>query len=152
MSGSFTHDDSLWPLLLIRLEGAISDPQLDAFFAHGHDTLLRGERYVSIFDLTRLHLPTPEQRQRLAHWTKEHESLLRESLLGSVFVLSSPFLRMMLSLLFHLAPTPAPYVVVPSVASGVVWAAARLDQAGLSEQAERIRRHYFPDSRTPQDG
>jgi hypothetical protein len=149
MSGSFTHDDSLWPLVLVRLEGAVSDQQLDEFFAHGHATLLRRERYVSIFDLSRVNLPSPEQRQRQARWLKEHESLLREFLLGTAFVLSSPFVRMVLSMLFHLAPSPAPYVVVPSVDSGVVWAAARLDQSGLSQHAERIRRHYFPGDRTP---
>jgi hypothetical protein len=148
MSGSFTHDDSHWPLLLIRLEGAVSDQQLDEFFAHGHTTLRRRERYVSIFDLSRMNLPSPEQRQRQARWAREHEPLLREFVLGTAFVVTSPFVRMTLSMLFHLAPTPAPYVVVPSVDSGIVWAAARLDQSGLSEQAERIRRHYFPSDRT----
>jgi len=149
MNGPFTHDDSLWPLVLVRLEGAVSDPQLDAFFAHGHATLLRRERYVSIFDLSRMSLPPPEQRQRLARWMKEHDPLLREFLLGTAFVLSSPFVRMALSLLFHLTPTSAPYVVVPTVDSGIVWAAARLDQSGLSEHAERVRRHYFPSDRAP---
>jgi len=149
MNGSFTHDASLWPLVLLRLEGTMSDQQLDAFFAHGHATLLRRERYVSIFDLSRLTLPSPEQRQQQARWMKEHESLLREFLLGTAFVVTSPFVRMTLSLLFHLTPTPAPYVVVPSVDSGIVWAAARLDQYGLSQHAERVRRHYFPSDRTP---
>jgi hypothetical protein len=149
MSVSFSYDDSLWPLLIIRLEGPMSDSQYEEFFAHGHSTLLRRERYVSIFDLSRMQLPTPEQRQRLAQWTKAHETLLRESLLGSAFVLSSPFVRMMLSLIFHIAPTPAPYVVVPTVLAGVPWAITRLEQSGFSAQAERIQRHYFPGGQAP---
>ena len=147
MRASFSHDDSLWPLLIVRLEGALSDAQYEEFFAHGHATLLRRERYVSIFDLSRLTLPTPEQRQRLARWTKAHEPLMRESLIGSALVLSSPFLRMMVSVLVHLAPTPAPYVVVPSELSAVPWVAARLEQAGFRAQAERVRLHYFPGER-----
>jgi hypothetical protein len=149
MSTPFSYDDSLWPLLLLRLEGAVSDRQYEEFFAHGHATLLRRERYVSIFDIRHLVLPTPEQRQQLATWTKEHEPLLRQYVLGSAFVVASPFLRMVLSLIFHVAPTAAPHVVVPTVDAGVAWALARLEQAGLSAQAARVRRHYFPGDRTP---
>jgi hypothetical protein len=52
-AGVFTYDDSLWPLLLIRLDGELSDQEFEKFFAHGHATLGRRERYVSIFDLSR---------------------------------------------------------------------------------------------------
>jgi len=61
MSGSFSYDDSRWPLLLIRLEGAVSDQQYEEFFAHG------------LFDVSRVQLPTSEQRQQLARWMKEHD-------------------------------------------------------------------------------
>ena len=82
-------------------------------------------------------------------WTKEHEPLLRECLLGSAFIISSPFLRLTLNLLFHLAPTPAPYVVVATVDAAVMWAVTRLKQTGFSEQAEHIRLRYFRDGQQP---
>lgn len=148
-AAAFTYDESFWPLLLVRLEGAVSDQEYAKFFAHGQATLRRRERYVSIFDMSRLELPTAEQRQRVALFTKEQAPLLREYVLGTAFVVSSPFLRMTLSVLFHLAPTPAPYVVVPTEALGVTWAIVRLQQSGFSAQAEHLRRHYCPEGQKP---
>jgi hypothetical protein len=144
-AGIFTYDDSLWPLLFIRLDGELPDGEFEKFFAHGHATLGRRERYVSIFDLSRTALPTSEQRRKQALWMKEHEAFLRDYLLGTAFIISSPFLRLTLSLLFHLTPSPAPYVVVPTEAEGVKWAVARLQQEGFSTQAEHIHLRYFPE-------
>jgi len=149
MSAAFTYDDSLWPLLLIHLEGELSDQEFEKFFAHGHATLGRRERYVSIFDLSRMALPSAEQRQKQATWMKEHQPFLREYVLGTAFVVTSPFLRLTLNLLFHVAPTPAPYIVVSTVDAGVAWAATRLQQSGFSAQAEHIRSHYFRDGQQP---
>ncbi len=140
---AFSYDDSHWPMLLVRLEGAPSDAQYAEFFAHGHATLLRRERYVSIFDFNHLTLPSPAQRQRQIQWAREHEALLREYVLGSAFVLSSPFVRTMMNLFFHFAPTPAPYVVVPTLRAGVSWAVERLELAGLSTQSRRIHQHFL---------
>ena len=148
-AGTFTYDDSFWPLLLIRLEGELSDQEFEKFFAHGHATLERRERYASLFDLSRMALPSAEQRQQLVTFSKEIEPLLREYLLGSAFVITSPFLRLTLSLVFHLARTTAPHVVVPTEASGVEWALTRLHQSGFSAQAGHIRLHYFPAGQKP---
>jgi hypothetical protein len=143
-AGAFTYDDSYWPLLLLRLEGKLSDQEFEKFFAHGHATLGRREQYVSVFDLSRTVLPSGEQRQKQILWMREHEPLLRDYLLGTAFVVSSPFLRVTLSLLFHVAPTPAPHVVVSTMDEGVAWAVARLSQSGFSAQAEHIRLRYVP--------
>lgn len=140
---AFSYDDSLWPLLIVRLEGAMTDALLTEFLDHGHATLLRHERYVSLFDMSQLLLPSAEQRQRQILWAREHEALMRTYTLGSAFVITSPFVRTMLNLFFHFAPTPAPYVVVPSLLSGVQWALARLEQEGLHAHAERVRHLYL---------
>ena len=118
-AGAFTYDDSYWPLLLLRLEGHLSDQEFEKFFAHGHATLERREQYVSVFDLSRTVLPSGEQRQKQTQWMREHEPFLREYLLGTAFVVST-------------------------VDEGVAWAVARLKQSGLSTQAEHIRHRYFP--------
>jgi hypothetical protein len=102
-------------------------------------TLERREQYVSVFDLRSTVLPSGEQRQKQTLWMREHEPFLREYLLGTAFGVSSPLLRLTLSLLFHIAPTPAPYVVVSTVDEGVTREVARLKQSGLSAQAEHIR-------------
>jgi hypothetical protein len=92
--------------------------------------------------MSRLATPTTEQRQRQAAWLQEHEALMRERLLGCALVITSPFIRLAVSVVLHLKPLPVPFVIVPDRVSGVRWVTGRLDEAGFHEQAERIRHHF----------
>jgi hypothetical protein len=141
MGASITFDDSLWPLLISRFRGTVTDAQYEEYLARGTAYLQRGEPYVSILDMGRLAMPTAVQRQRQAEWMMEHEVLMRERLLGGALIITSPFIRLAVSAILHIRPMPMPYVVVPDMASGMVWTQARLQEAGLSEAAGRIRQH-----------
>lgn len=136
---SITFDDSLWPLLLSRFEGAASDEQYEEYLARGTDYLLRGDRYVSVLDMVRLSVPTASQRHRQAEWLKRNEALLGQRFMGCALVITSPFVRVALSTVLHLRPLPSPYTVAANLGQGVTWATNLLEKEGFTEAAERIR-------------
>jgi hypothetical protein len=142
MSASITSDDSHWPLLISRFQGAATDEQYEEYLARGTAYLQRGELYVSIIDMGQLAMPTPSQRQRQTEWLKAHQVLMRERLLGCALIVPSPIIRLMLSAIFHIIPMPTPHVVIQDMAEGVKWATARLAEVGLEEAAERIRHDF----------
>jgi hypothetical protein len=139
---SITIDDSLWPLLIIRFEGEPSSPQFMEYLARVSDYLARPEQSVSILDASRVHTGTAEQRQLQVEWIRKNEALLRQRLLGSAHVITSPFIRLVTSLILHLQPLPAPYFVASSMNEAVAWAVERLEGAGLLVAAQRVRNHF----------
>jgi hypothetical protein len=140
MLASTTTDESLWPLLISRFEGRATDADFETWLTRGSALLQRRERHVVVIDLTRIEVPTAAQRWRQAEWLEAHAELMREWQLGCALVITSPFLRMTLSVIHHVRPIPVPYVVVSDVAAGVEWGLAQLEEAGMQVQAERIRR------------
>jgi hypothetical protein len=144
MAASILFDDSLWPLLVSRFEGQVSDEAYEAYLHQGALYLQRGEPYVSVLDMVRLSLPTTRQRQRQFEWLRQHERLMHEQLLGCAFIITSPLIRLTLSTVFHVMPLPTPYVAVQDMARAVTWAASRLEDAGHREAAARILRRFQP--------
>jgi hypothetical protein len=142
MSASITFDDSHWPLLITRFQGAATDAQYEEYLTRGTAYLQRGELYVSIIDMGQLAMPTNAQRQRQTEWLKAHQVLLRERLLGCALIDTSPIIRLVLSAIFHVIPLPTSYVAIRDMAEGVRWTTARLAEAGLGDAAERIRRDF----------
>jgi hypothetical protein len=139
---TITIDDSLWPLLLVTFPSAFSDQQQEQYLEQLLSYLRRGEKYVSIMDTHLLKTPTAEQRQRQADFIKEHEELFRQCALGTAGVVTSPLMALVARLLIHLKPMPSPYYVASSLPAAAAWAVERLELAGLTEPAERVRRHF----------
>ncbi|AKJ03030.1 hypothetical protein ATI61_113216 [Archangium gephyra] len=137
-----TFDDSLWPLLILRIVGEPSNQQFEEYLDVSASYLRRGERHVVVADLLQAALESAEQRRRRAEWMSRHDGLTRELLLGNAFVINAPFLRLGLNLLFHVRPPPWSYLIVPRLEPALAWAAGRMDEAGLREPAERVRRHF----------
>ncbi|WP_257455708.1 hypothetical protein [Archangium lipolyticum] len=142
MGASITVDDSHWPLLISRFHGVPTDADHTEYLARGEAYLLRGERYVSIVDMGELALLTAAQRQQQAEWLKAHQELIRERLIGCALIVTSPFIRLVQSAIFHVIPMPTSYIVIRDMAEGVKWTTARLAEAGFEEAAERIRRDF----------
>ncbi|MGZ3461681.1 MAG: hypothetical protein ACXU86_24585 [Archangium sp.] len=46
------------------------------------------------------------------------------------------------SIVLYFRPLPYPYFTTPSLPEAVKWTAKRLEDAGLSHPAERVRHHY----------
>lgn len=141
---SITFDDSLWPLLLVRFPSVMTSAQQEAYLARLLTYVRRGQKYVGIMDTQLLENTTAEQRQRQAGFIKEHEELFRQFSLGSAAVVTSPLVALGGRILIHLKPMPVPFYVTSSLPAAVAWAAERLEQAGLTEPAERVRSHFGP--------
>ena len=139
---SINVDDSQWPLLLVRFEGMTSRQHFEEYLARRTAYLERQAPHVVLFDTLRAWPASEELRIREAEWLQQHEARLRELMLGTAYFITSPPMRLALSLLLHRKPLPSPYLVVSSLKEGVAWAAARCEQAGLGPDAWRIRHHF----------
>ncbi len=139
---SVTFDDSRWPLRIVRFVGTLTPRQYEHYLETTTASLRRGDRYLSVTDLTRAGLPTPEQRQRQILWMQQHESRIREVLLGMAFVITSPIIRLAVSTVMHFRPLPVPYIITAQEVEAVGWASARIEEQGLRLDAERLRTQY----------
>ncbi|WP_160174372.1 STAS/SEC14 domain-containing protein [Archangium violaceum] len=139
----FTFDDSLWPLLGVRLTGELSRQEFEAYLDRSTQYLQRGERHVCIFDLSALWLLSSEQRQRHALWLEKNAALMRRTLLGLAYVITSPTVVLTMSVIFHFRPPPVPYTLVTRLDAARAWAAWHLEESGLGAQAERVRSHLY---------
>jgi hypothetical protein len=137
-----TFDDSLWPLLQVRVVGVASPQQFEEYLEESASFYRRREPYVIVSDLLQVGMLPAELRRRQAEWTILHDALIRKSLLGNAFLINTPFFRLGLNVLFHLNPPTWPYVIVPRMEPALAWAVVRLEEAGLRKPAERVRRHF----------
>jgi hypothetical protein len=136
---NITFDDTLWPLLIIRFTGTPTNHQFEDFLAKRGASLAKRQKHVVIYDTGSLRVLTPEQRQRLIAWFKERKEIQRQVSLGSGLVITSPVTRLLLSSILQFTQTEAPYHVARSLSEAAQWAAARLDEAGLFADAQRVR-------------
>jgi hypothetical protein len=135
-----TFDDSLWPLVLLDAAGAPTDQQMEEYHARSRAYLARGEKYVTITNLDQFGMLTAPQRRRQADWLLENSDALRALLLGNATIIRSAPIRISLTLILPFKAMPMPYTVVPDMGSALRYVSHKLEEAGLGEQAERIRR------------
>lgn len=141
MSAIITFDDSLWPLVILRGQGVPTDQQVKEYQARSLSYLERGERYVTIADLSQLGMLSATQRRMQAEYIQENAAALRERLLGNATIINSAPLRLMLSIIMPFKPTPMPFTIVADMDSAVRYALRRLEESGLGDAAARIRHH-----------
>ncbi len=141
--GTFCFDDSQWPLLVVRLTGEPSSLAFENYLSRSTQYLQRQERHVCVFDVSALQILSSEQRQRQVEWLKANAALMRQTLLGVVYVVTSPVIRLTMSVIFHFEAPNVPYAIRPSLDAAGAWASMRLTEAGLRAPAERIRRQLL---------
>ncbi len=132
-------DEKLWPLLVLQPRGTPLPWELEGQLEALSARLQRRERFVCVVDARQSEAASPEHRHRYAEWLKQHEPLLREYSLGCAFVVTSPAVRLSLHVIFALRPLTVPHTQVPGQEAGLGWAADRLQDAGLTLQALRVR-------------
>ena len=131
-------DDSLWPLLIIRVSGRPTDEEFEACLTLRGAYLDRGQKQVLIYDTASLSVLTSEQRQWQIDWLKPRAHLLHQLLLGTAIIIPSPAMRLVLSVVRHQAQLRSPYHIASSMEEAAAWAAARLSDAGLVAEAQRV--------------
>lgn len=146
-----TIDDSLWPIRIVRFVGVATLAQFEHYLAEMEACLRRGEKFVCVLDLTQGGAPTVEHRQRQVEWIHRNEPLMCQVELGVAFLVASPVMRLALSIIFYFKPMPIPYLVTTQSSQAIEWAAQRLADAGLAQDAERIRQHVGLPSRKGSD-
>ncbi len=141
---SFTFDDSLWPLMVVRLTGELSPQEFERYLSRSTQYLQHKERHVCIFDVSGLHLFSTEQRQRQVEWLKANDVLMRQKLLGIAYVVTSATIRLTMSVIFHFKQPPVPFTLVTSLGEAGAWAAMRLDEARFPAPAALVRSQFAP--------
>jgi hypothetical protein len=139
LSALITFDDSLWPLVILRAQGVPTDQQMKEYHARSLGYLERGEKYVTITDLSQLGMLSPSQRRMQAEYLQENAAALHEYLLGSATIIDSTPLRLALYAILPFKRMPMPFVVVADMDSAVRYALRRLEESGLGDEAARIR-------------
>jgi hypothetical protein len=105
-------DSSHLPLVLIEYEGRLTMAELNDCLAEFDRLLDRGERYVSISDISQLETPGPELLRRQARWFREREQVLGSLCIAAATIAPSAIARGLLKALSWLHPMPLPQTVV----------------------------------------
>lgn len=134
-----TFDDSLWPLLILHYPASQSDKEYEESLARLSGYMQRREPYFSIIDTSRIGTPNNTQRQRQVEWDRTHDALVRTWGRGTAFVVTSAFVRVAMSLYFHVRPLGVPYVIVADMGAALTWVAAQMERTGFTAEAERVR-------------
>ncbi len=129
-------DDSRWPLLLLRLPGTLSSQGHEACLSAFSDYLRRGERFALLVDLVRVGLVPLDQRWRQVEWFSEHEQMLRQQLLGTAIVVTSPVVRLSISAILYFKPLPLPATTFAHLEPAEAWVAERIRDAGLTQASK----------------
>jgi hypothetical protein len=134
-------DASQLPIVVVRFNGYISDPEFDVYLATMTGLLTRNSKMVAILDARAAIRNPPSQRQKQADWIRANEELLRQHSLGTAFVLTSPLVRGVMNAILWLQPLPTEYTVVGTLEEAERWAEDRLQSAGSSvaQSASRSR-------------
>lgn len=132
-------DDSQWPLLTVTFSGTSSPQVFDAYLARMTAYLERGEKCLAILDSrAQRTAPTMEQRQLQVQWIQRNEEALRQCSLGTAFVITSPFIRLALNIMYQLKPLPCPHTLVGDLQAARDWAAGRFRAAGLAFPSPQV--------------
>lgn len=135
----FSVEGSLWPLLSVKLGRSATAREFESYLDLRRAWLERREPHVCILDVRAVHLPPHVLRQRYTQWAREHETALSRWVLGTAYVIQSPEVRVIMSLIRHSAQLKNPFVVTETLPPAAAWAAGRLQEAGLAQAAQRTR-------------
>jgi hypothetical protein len=137
-----TFDESFWPLVLVRYAAPLTDREHAQSLERIGGYLRRGEPFFTIVDTSRILMPSALQRQQQEDWDREYADLVRTTVLGTALIVTSPMVQLTLSVLLHLRPMLAPYIIVSSMPAALDWVTARMEAQGLEECAGRLRAHF----------
>ena len=127
------------PLTCLRPSGQPSDEEL-ADSLQRITQLIQGEqraqrKIVMIVDMRKAGALSANQRRIASAWMKEHLRSWKQVAVGSVFVITSPIVRGVLTALLWLQPLDMPHEVVGSLDEAMRWALERLEAERISVPA-----------------
>lgn len=135
-------DESQWPLLLVRFTGPATEREFERYLALRTTYLERKEPHVVVLDTRGIDMVSPRLRQRYSEWVRDNGPALHRWVLGTAYVIVSPVVVMMMSVIRHCAGLTTPFVVTATLPPAAEWAAGLLQEAGMTQAATRLRAHY----------
>lgn len=132
-------DDSLWPLLVVKFSGTTSDHEFEAYLERMSGYLQRADKYLCLFDSTDMKDSPLVHRQRQLEWLKANDVQLRQWMVGTGFVVTSPIIRLAMNVITQLNKPPCPQTAVPTMKAALEWAAERFKAENLMLPAMLIR-------------
>jgi hypothetical protein len=141
-SPSLLVEDFLWPLLIVQPRGAVPLAHFEEYLVRRHTYLRRQEKHVVLFDLRHASMPLSEVRQRQSEWLKQHAALIETQVLGHALVVTSPFLRLIISTFHKLRPRNSRLLVTPHLDDAARWCLDVLEESGSNPPTQRIEAHF----------
>lgn len=132
-------DDSLWPLLVVKFVGTTSDQEFEAYLTRMTGYLQRGDKHICIYDSTEMKDSPLVHRQKQLEWLKANDALLRQWMIGTGFVITSPIIRLAMNVISQLNKPPCPQTATPTMQAALEWAAERFKAENLMLPAMLIR-------------
>lgn len=123
---SFRVDLTRWPIVVHTTEGDLTDADVEAYIREADAVLARQERHVTVLDSTRMGKVSAYVRKRTVQWQRDHRRELAQYCAGTVFVISSPWLRFMAMTVLMVTNLPTPVRVCDTLEEGLAWAEERL--------------------------
>lgn len=122
-------DESEWPLVVVRWEGAVDDITIAAFLLKMDEWLQRGQRFALLIDSRGARGMSPEQRTRvIAHMKRQ--AALTERFLVQAIVLDSLMQRTLFWGINLVFKNPFPSKVFASPAEARAWLTSMLKIGG----------------------
>ncbi|MGH1348449.1 MAG: hypothetical protein ACRBN8_43255 [Nannocystales bacterium] len=129
-------EDSAWPVVKLRIRGAISSEEEDCFIEASAGFPDRGERYVAVVDLLEAKAPSGRFIRGQAAAMGKRATGQEACCVGMAFVIDSPMLRGALQAVFHFQRPSSPYVVMKDAGEARRWAESKLPAALPEDSTE----------------
>lgn len=136
--GVINTDTSQWPIVVHTQEGAMGPDDTTIFLHRLDEVLARRQRYVTVFDSTKLSTFKMGDRDRIVQWLKENDAQLKQYSVGTGVVLASAALRFVISGVLLVYRPPTPIKVFGSMAEAMAWAKTQVTSPVLRPAAERV--------------
>lgn len=139
MPNSYKHSTARWPIADFVFKGLLRDDQLPLFLADGSALLERKAPFIMIHDLIDADPSPRKHRYVISDWIRDHDKELREHCLGTVIVLESLAVRLVLQFIFMISPMPNETFICRTRDEAERWSAACFKRNGLDARGHALQ-------------
>jgi len=128
---SYVHLDlSQYPMLILELNGAVNEVQIQEYLDEMAGVLERREHFSMVVDLSHASIPSLKVRSLLRKFAEENAKVSDEWTVSSALVIHNGAIKMAVSAIYSFVRTAYPKKVFRSRDDAVVWTQTQLENAG----------------------
>jgi hypothetical protein len=142
---AYEWDDRLLPLFLLKVPPQSTVEEAKPYYDRTVELYRQGQKLAIIAHVAKVGIPDKAVTRYAAERMQQELALMRQQVLGTVFVTASPVFRFILSSLFLLQPLPFDHKVVSTLEEAIAWVEPKVAGAGLTLPAgygEQARRFF----------